>query len=38
MHGHRRYSELFNEADQELYAVKNTTRDALSFDGKMYRF
>lgn len=38
LHGHRRYSELFNEADQELYAVKNTTRDALSFDGKMYRF
>lgn len=38
MHGHRRYSEIFNEADQELYAVKNTTRDALSFGGKMYRF
>ncbi|SHF27604.1 diguanylate cyclase domain-containing protein [Schwartzia succinivorans] len=38
LHGHRRYSEIFNEADQELYAVKNSTRDALSFDGKMYRF
>lgn len=38
LHGHRRYSEIFNEADQELYAVKNTTRDALSFGGKMYRF
>ncbi|MBQ1470355.1 MAG: diguanylate cyclase, partial [Schwartzia sp.] len=31
LHGHRRYSEIFNEADQELYAVKNSTRDALSF-------
>jgi diguanylate cyclase (GGDEF)-like protein len=38
LHGHRRYSEIFNEADQELYAVKNSTRDALSFGGKMYRF
>ncbi len=35
--GHRRYSEVFEEADRALYTVKNSTRDALTFDGKMYR-
>lgn len=35
--GHCRYNEVFEEADRALYTVKNSTRDALTFNGKMYR-
>lgn len=30
--GHRRYSELFDKADQALYKVKNQSRDGFVFD------